>query len=120
MGWFSSKPKEKPAPAKALNPDDFDESYVGWVTYNQDALEKVARTYRWQPQEEQPSSAIPARVLRDPKTPRDPDGFRVQIGKHIIGYMSRTNTLQSNCTGYVILEYSGGNIVAKILTPRTV
>jgi hypothetical protein len=118
MGLFGSKTKTQPAPARKLTADDFDQSYVGWVTYNQDALTKVARQANWNPQSGKRSSAIPAQIIRDPKTPRDPDGFRVQVGKHTIGYMSRTNTLTANCTGYVVLEYSGGNIVATVLVPK--
>jgi hypothetical protein len=85
--------------------------WVNWVSYCQPQLEQVAQQVNWKPSE-QPSPVLVATLVRDPQTPRNPDGYRVEIGGMKIGYTPRAEFGQQAGQVPVVLVKTGRDIIA--------
>ena len=85
--------------------------WVGWVSYCQPQLEQVAAAIGWEPGE-QPSQPLVATLTPDRKTPRNPDGLRVDVGGITIGYAPRADHGQQAGTSPVVLVKNGRDILA--------
>lgn len=109
--WGKSRKRQGVEYATAAHTLEDPGFWVGWVSYCQDELEAVAQQIGWTPGVN-PSPPLVAQVIPDPKTPRDPDGYRVEIGGLRVGYAPRGRHGQQAGQTAVVLVKNGRDIIA--------